>query len=80
MCLGYTPVYTAESWTSCQVLGMGSITATPLTINTGAPQGCVLNPLPLLYVDHCAALYSSNMAIKFTDDTTVICLITNNDE
>ena len=28
-----------------QVVKMGSMTSTPLTLSTGAPQGCVLSPL-----------------------------------
>ena len=43
-----------------------------LTINTGAPQGCVVSPL----------LYSlfTNPLIKFADDTTVLGLITDDHE
>ncbi len=44
---------------------MGNNTSSPLILNTGAPQGCVLSPF----------LYS-----QFADDTTVIGLITDNDE
>ncbi len=56
-------------------------TSSPLTLNTGAPQGCVLSPLLYsLYTHDCAATHSSNVIVKFADDTTVIGLITDNDE
>jgi hypothetical protein len=49
-----------------------------LNLNTGAPQGCMLNPL--LYSHNCVAKHPSNSILKFADDTTVVGLITNNDE
>ncbi len=64
-----------------QVVRMGNNTSSPLTLNTGAPQGCVLSPLLYsLYTHDCAATHSSNVIFKFADNTTVICLITDNDE
>ncbi len=57
-----------------QVVRMGNNTSSPLILNTGAPQGCVLSPL--LY----SCTHSSNVIVKFADDTTVIGLITNNAE
>ncbi len=65
----------------CQVVRMGNNTSSPLILNTGAPQGCVLSPLPYsLYTHDCTATHSSNVIVKFADDTTVIGLITDNDE
>ncbi len=61
-----------------QVVKIGNNTSSPLTLNTGAPQGCVLSPL--LYSHDCTATHSSNVIVKFADDTTVIGLITDNDE
>ncbi len=64
-----------------QVVRMGNNTSSPLILNTGAPQGCVLSPLLYsLYIHDCTATHSSNVIVKFTDDTTVISLITDNDE
>ncbi len=64
-----------------QVVRMGNNTSSPLTLNTGAPQGCVLSPLLYsLYTHDCRATHSSNVIVKFADDTKVIGLITDNDE
>ncbi len=65
----------------CQVVRMSNITSSPLVLNTGAPQGCVLSPLLYsLYTHDCTATHSSNVIVKFADDTTVVGLITDNDE
>ncbi len=64
-----------------QEVRMGNNTSSPLVLNTGAPQGCVLRPLLYsLYTHDCTAIYSSNVIIKFADDTMVIGLITDNGE
>ncbi len=64
-----------------QVVIMGNNTSSPRILNTGAPQGCVLSPLLYsLYTHDCTATHSSNVIVKFADDTTVIGLITDNDE
>ena len=60
---------------------MGNITSDPLTLNTGAPQGCVLSPLLYsLYTYDCTATHGSNVIIKYADDTTVMGRIENDDE
>ncbi len=64
-----------------QMVRMGNDTSSPLVLNSGAPQGCVLSPLlHSLYTHDCTATHSSNVIVKFADDTTVIGLITDNDE
>ena len=52
-----------------------------LILNMGAPQWCLLSPLLYSLLTHdCVATHVSNSVIKFADDTTVVGLITNNDE
>ena len=63
------------------VVKLGNNTSTSLILNTGNPQGCVLSPLLyFLFTHECVAMHASNSIIKFADDTTVVGLITNNDE
>jgi hypothetical protein len=57
------------------VVKVGNNTSNSLILNRGAPQGCVLSPLLYSLFTH-----DSNSIIKFTDDTTVVGLITKNDK
>ena len=68
--------------TGCpQVVRVGNNISTSLILNTGAPQGYVLSPLLYsLFTHDSMAKHASNSIIKFADDTTVVGLITNNDE
>ena len=64
-----------------QVVRVGNNTSATLILNTWDPQGCVLSPLLYsLFTHDCVATHASNSIIKFADDTTVVGLITNNDE
>ena len=64
-----------------QSVRLGDHHSSTLTVSTGAPQGCVLSPmLYTLYTHDCAPIHSSNIFVKFADDTTVVGLIHNNDE
>ena len=55
-------------------------TSAKLILNTGAPQGCVLSPLCSLFTHDFMDSHDSNTIIKFADDTTLVGLITYNNE
>ncbi len=64
-----------------QVVKVGQYTSNSITLNVGAPQGCVLSPLLYsLYTHDCVSSHRSTSIIKFADDTVVLGLISNNDE
>ena len=64
-----------------QVVRVGNNTSATLILNTGAPQGCVLSHLLYsLFTHDCTARHNSNTIIQFADYTTVVGLITDNDE
>ncbi|KAL0170115.1 hypothetical protein M9458_034711, partial [Cirrhinus mrigala] len=64
-----------------QAVRVGSNTSSTIILNTGAPQGCVLSPLLFTLLTHdCTPSHSSNLFIKFADDTTVVGLISKRDE
>ncbi|KAK3573704.1 hypothetical protein QTP86_032060, partial [Hemibagrus guttatus] len=64
-----------------QLVWIGNSFSSTTTLSTGAPQGCVLSPLLYTLLTHdCAAMHSSNYIVKFADDTTVVGLISKNDE
>ncbi len=60
---------------------MGQFTSNSITLNIGAPQGCVLSPmLYSLYTHDYVSSHSSTSIVKFADDTVVLGLISNNGE
>ncbi len=53
-----------------QVVKVGQFTSNSITLNVGAPQGCVLSPLLYsLYTHDCVSSHRSTSIIKFADDT-----------
>ena len=61
-----------------QVVKIGGNLSSSLILSTGAPQGCVLSPMPYsLFTYDCAACHKSTQILKFADDSTVIGLIMN---
>ncbi|KAK3548655.1 hypothetical protein QTP70_016405, partial [Hemibagrus guttatus] len=64
-----------------QSVRIGNSFSSTITLSTGDPQSCVLSPLLFTLLTHdCTAMHSSNHIVKFTDDTTVVGLISKNDE
>ncbi|GAA6111722.1 interferon-induced very large GTPase 1-like, partial [Tachysurus ichikawai] len=64
-----------------QVVKVGQYTSNSITLNVGAPKGCVLSPLLYsLYTHDCVSSHSSTSIIKFADDIVLLGLIHNNNE
>ena len=64
-----------------QSVRIGKLTSRSITLNTGAPQGCVLSPLLFtLFTNDCVSKNDSIKMIKFSDDTTLEGLISDDDE
>uniref|UniRef100_A0A3B1K4B1 Reverse transcriptase domain-containing protein n=1 Tax=Astyanax mexicanus TaxID=7994 RepID=A0A3B1K4B1_ASTMX len=64
-----------------QNLWQGIQSITGMCYNAINPQGCVLSPLLFTLLTHdCTPAHTSNLFVKFADDTTVVGLISNNDE
>ncbi|KAK3511500.1 hypothetical protein QTP70_009000 [Hemibagrus guttatus] len=64
-----------------QSVRLGNHISSTLILKTGVPQGCVLSPLLYsLFTHECVPWHSSNIFIKYADDTTVVGRISNNDE
>lgn len=64
-----------------QVVRIGDCTSATLVLSTGTPQGCVLSQaLFTLFTHDFSTIHPTNMVVKFADDTTVVGLISDNDE
>ena len=64
-----------------QCVRINGLISSKITLNTGAPQGCVLSPLLFtLYTNDCKSSSNSVKLFKFSDDSTLQGLITDNDE
>ncbi|KAK3548294.1 hypothetical protein QTP70_009089 [Hemibagrus guttatus] len=64
-----------------QSVRIGSSFSSTTTLSTGAPQGCVLSPLLFTLLTHdYAVMHISNHIVKFANDTTMVGLISKNDE
>jgi gmma-aminobutyric acid receptor subunit gamma/cGMP-dependent protein kinase 2 len=68
--------------TGCpQMVRIGNNTSATLVLNTGAPQGCMLSPLLYsLFTHDFMSKHDPSTILNFAEDTTVVGLITNNDE
>ena len=64
-----------------QSVRIDGLLSNPITLNTGAPQGCVLSPILFtLYTNDCRSSSSSVKLFKFSDDSTLEGLISDGDE
>ena len=49
-----------------------------LVSNTGAPQGCVLNPFVYtFYTNDCRSVDASTQFVRFSDDTAMLVLLSD---
>lgn len=71
-----------EFWISCQKDNRTCLHENvTLKVSTGNPQGCVRSPQLLTLLTHdCDAIFSTNHIIRFTNEITVMGVISNNDE
>ncbi|XP_059213666.1 scavenger receptor cysteine-rich type 1 protein M130-like [Centropristis striata] len=61
-----------------QAVRVGSTTSPALTINTGAPQGCVLSPfLFTFYTNDCTSRSPITTYLKYSDDTAILAFLTD---
>ena len=63
-----------------QNVWMGKHSSSTLILNTGTPQGYVLSPLLYSIFTIYPNIYPNNTIVKFADDTTIVGLISNNNE
>jgi hypothetical protein len=64
-----------------QIVRVNDSSSHPISLSTGAPQGCVLSPaLYSMFTYDCQANKEDTLVIKFADDTTICGYISKNDE
>lgn len=64
-----------------QSVRIGKRSSSILMLSTGFPQGCVLSPLLYtIYTYDCTPKHPCNTIIKFANDTTLVRLITKDDD
>ncbi len=64
-----------------QAVRIGSTTSSTLTLNTSAPQGCMLSPLLYsLFTHDWVATHSYNTTIEFAENMSIIGLIAGDNE
>lgn len=83
--LGLSPLlcnWIQDFLTDCsQAVRLSPYTSSSITLSTGTPQGCVLSAiLYSLFSQDCVPTFDTNTIVKLADDTTIVGLITNNDE
>ena len=64
-----------------QRVKLGKTISSSRSTSTGSPQGCVLSPLLFsLYTNSCVSIHPSVKLLKFADDTTLVGLISGEEE
>lgn len=64
-----------------QYVKLNSVVSDTISINTGAPQGCVLSPvLYTIYTNDYRSHFGETKLIKFADDSTILGLLSNSEE
>lgn len=64
-----------------QAVSVDTTISSSITINTGAPQGCVLSPFFYtlwVYTNNCTSQSPTPLYLKYSDDTAIISLLTDN--